>query len=158
MDFDRSGNEGGEYGDEEMAGDPHAGGGGSPTDLAEGDDFDSEGLGPNSSVGSGRGTENEASHTRIPDTHAPPTRVTGQSGEGGVRRTYVRSLPLRADASIPVEEVIATYQKRAEDSLLREEIPPNNRDMVRAYFLSIGLVEDSSGSEGKDEQRERRGP
>jgi hypothetical protein len=54
-----------------------------------------------------------------------------------------------------MEEVITTYQKRAEESLLREEVPPDNRDIVKAYFLSIGLVEESSGSEGKDEQRER---
>jgi hypothetical protein len=72
-----------------------------------------------------------------------------------VRRTYVRALPLKADASVPREEVITTYQKRAEESLLREEVPPDNRDIVKAYFLSIGLVEESSGSEGKDEQRER---
>ena len=68
---------------------------------------------------------------------------------------YVRALPLKADAAIPLEEVITTYQKRAEESLLREEIPPNNRDLVRAYFLAIGLVEEVAGSEGKDEQRER---
>jgi hypothetical protein len=38
---------------------------------------------------------------------------------------------------------------------LREEIPLKNRDLVKAYFLAIGLVEESTGSEGKDEQRER---
>jgi hypothetical protein len=54
-----------------------------------------------------------------------------------------------------MEEVIAAYQRRAEESLLREEIPPRNREIVKAYFLSIGLVEESGGSEGKDEQRER---
>lgn len=50
---------------------------------------------------------------------------------------------------------MVTYQRRAEESLLREEIPLGSRDLVKAYFLSIGLVEDSTGSEGKDEQRER---
>jgi hypothetical protein len=54
---------------------------------------------------------------------------------------------------VPVEEVIATYQRRAEESLLHEEVPYVNRDIVRAYFLSIGLVDDAAGSEGKDEQR-----
>jgi hypothetical protein len=76
-------------------------------------------------------------------------------GEGGVRRSYVRALPLKADATVPLEDVITTYQKRAEETLLREEIPPRNRDLVRAYFLAIGLVEESAGSEGKDEQRDR---
>jgi hypothetical protein len=153
MDFDHSGSESAEYGDDEMAGDPLGGGGGAPGDFEGGDYFDSEGMGSNSSVGSGRGTESETPRQRIAETNAPPTRLSGQSGEGGVRRTYVRALPLKADASTPVEEVITTYQKRAEESLLREEVPPNNRDIVRAYFLSIGLVEEPAGSEGKDEQR-----
>ncbi len=155
MDFDHSGSHSGEYGDDEMAGDPLGGGGGTPGDFEGGDYLDSEGMGSNSSVGSGRGTESEAPRNRIAETNAPPTRLSGQSGEGGVRRTYVRALPLKADASTPLEKVIATYQQRAEESLLREEIPPNNRDIVKAYFLSIGLVEESSGSEGKDELRER---
>jgi hypothetical protein len=106
-------------------------------------------------MGAGRGSEREASHGHIAEAKSPASRITGQTGEGGVRRSYVRALPLKADAAIPLEEVITTYQKRAEESLLREEIPPNNRDLVRAYFLAIGLVEESAGSEGKDEQRDR---
>jgi hypothetical protein len=153
MDFDHSGSESGEYRDDEMAGDPLGGSGGPPGDFEGGDYLDSEGMGSNSSVGSGRGTESEAPRQRIAENNASPTHLSGQSGEGGVRRTYVRALPLKADASIPLEEVITTYQKRAEESLLREEVPPNNRDIVKAYFLSIGLVEEPAGSEGKDEQR-----
>jgi hypothetical protein len=155
MDFEHSDGESGEYGDDEMAGDPLGGSAGSPGDFDGGDYEGSEGGGSNSSVGSGRGTEGETPRPRIAETNAPPTRLSGQSGEGGVRRTYVRALPLKADASMPLEEAVSSYQKRAEESLLREEIPPNNRDIVRAYFLSIGLVEESPGGEGKDEQRER---
>jgi hypothetical protein len=155
MDLDRPSGEGGEDGDYEMAGDPRGGTGGSPGDFEGSDYLDSEGMGSNSSVGSGRGAENEAPRSRITEPNSPPSRLTGQSGEGGVRRSYVRALPLKAEASVPLEEVISTYQKRAEESLLREEIPPNNRDLVRAYFLAIGLVEESTGSEGKDEQRDR---
>jgi hypothetical protein len=72
-----------------------------------------------------------------------------------VRRAYVRALPLKGDASVPVEDVVVTYQRRAEESLLREEIPPGSRDLVKAYFLSIGLVDEVAGSDAKDEQRER---
>jgi hypothetical protein len=141
--------------EDDMAGDPHAGSGGLPGDF-EGDDyFDSNGMGSNSSVGSGRGADTETARSRITESKSPASRLTGQTGEGGVRRSYVRALPLKADAAIPLDEVITTYQKRAEESLLREEIPPNNRDLVRAYFLAIGLVEESAGSEGKDEQRDR---
>lgn len=155
MDFDHSGSDSSEYGDDEMAGNPLGGSARSPEDFEGGDYEDSEGGGSNSSVGSSRGTESETPRSRIAETNAPPTRLSGQSGEGGIRRTYVRALPLKADASIPIEEVVSTYQKRAEESLLREEVPPNNRDIVRAYFLSIGLVEESPGGEGKDDQRER---
>jgi hypothetical protein len=155
MDLDHQSRESGDYGDDEMAGDPRGGSGGLPGDFEGGDYLDSEGMGSNSSVGSGRGAESEAPRSRIPEANAPASRLTGQSGEGGVRRSYVRALPLKAEASVPLEDVVITYQKRAEESLLREEVPPNNRDLVRAYFLSIGLVEESAGSEGKDEQRER---
>jgi hypothetical protein len=155
MDLDHPGSETGEVSDYEMAGDPRGGTGGLPGDFEGGDYLDSEGMGSNSSVGSGRGTESEAPRSRIAEPNTQASRITGQSGEGGVRRSYVRALPLKADASVPLEEVITTYQKRAEESLLREEIPPNNRDLVRAYFLAIGLVEESTGSEGKDEQRDR---
>jgi hypothetical protein len=155
MDLDHPDSESGEYGDYEMAGDPRGGNSGLPGDFEGGDYLDSEGMGSNSSVGSGRGTESEAPRSPIAEPNAPASRLTGQSGEGGVRRSYVRALPLKAEASVPLEEVIASYQKRAEESLLREEIPPNNRDLVRAYFLSIGMVEESAGSDGKDEQRDR---
>jgi hypothetical protein len=155
MDFDSPGGEAGEYGDSEMAGDIMEGSGGLPGDFEGGDYLDSEGTGSNSSVGTGRGTDTEAGRGRIAESNAPAMKIPGQSGEGGLRRTYVRALPLKADPSIPMEEVIAAYQRRAEESLLREEIPPRNREIVKAYFLSIGLVDESGGSEGKDEQRER---
>jgi hypothetical protein len=154
-DLEHPRSESGEYSDDDMASDPRGGNAGLPGDF-EGEDYlNSEGMGSNSSVGSGRGVDSEAPRSRVAETNAPASRLTGQSGEGGVRRSYVRALPLKADASIPLEEVLTTYQRRAEESLLREEIPPNNRDLVRAYFLAIGLVEESTGSESKDEQRDR---
>jgi hypothetical protein len=155
MDLDAPSQDSGEPSEFEVAGDPRAGSGGSAGDFEDGDYFDSEGMGSNSAVGSGRGTESEASANRLSEAKSPASRITGQSGEGGVRRAYVRALPLKADAAIPFEDVITTYQKHAEASLLREEIPPNNRDLVRAYFLAIGLVEELAGSESKDEQRDR---
>jgi hypothetical protein len=155
LDRDRPRADAGAYDDYELGGDPLAGSGGMPGDFEGGDFLDSEGVGSSNSVGSGRGWEGEANRTRLMESHAPASKITGQSGEGGVRRAFVRALPLKAEATIPLEEVIAAYQRRAEESLLREEIPPASRDMVKAYFLSIGLVEEGAGSEGKDEQRER---
>jgi hypothetical protein len=155
MDIDHPSGDSRENSEYEMAGEPAGGGSGLPGDFEGGDYLDSEGTGANNSVGSGRGAETETNRTRIAETNAPASKITGQSGEGGVRRSYVRALPLKADASIPLEEVITTYQRHAEESLLREEIPLKNRDLVKAYFLAIGMVEESTGSDGKDEQRER---
>jgi hypothetical protein len=156
MDFDYPSGESEAYDDDDMAGDVRRGsGGGDPGDFEGGDYLDAEGTGSTSSIGTGRGTDTESRRSRVAETNAPATKIPGQSGEGGVRRTYVRALPLKADPAIPLEEVLTTYQRRAEESLLREEIPPRNREIVKAYFLSIGLVEESGGSEGKDEQRER---
>jgi hypothetical protein len=153
MDFEQPGREAGERDEYEMAGDPLGGGSGMPDDFEDGDYFDAESRGSNNSVGSGRGTESDAPGSRLAEPNTPASKITGQSGEGGVRRAFVRALPLKADASVPLEEVMASYQRHAEESLLREEIPYANRDIVRAYFFSIGLIEDAVGSEGKDEQR-----
>ena len=155
MDLDDVGGGRGEDSEYEMAGDPRGGSSELSDDFEGGDYLDAEGMGSNSSIGTGRGAENEAPRSRITEAKSPASRITGQTGEGGVRRSYVRALPLKAEAAIPLEEVITRFQKRAEESLLREEIPPNNRDLVRAYFLAIGLVEESAGGEGKDEQRDR---
>jgi len=155
MELGPSDRDSGEDSDYEMAGDPRGGSGVLPGDFEGGDFLDSEGTGSNSSVGSGRGAEAESPRSRIPEANAPASRITGQSGDGGVRRSYVRALPLKAEAAVPLEEVLTTYQKRAEESLLREEIPPNNRDLVKTYFLAIGLVEESAGGEGKDEHGDR---
>jgi hypothetical protein len=155
MDMEASAQDDSDDGSYAMAGDPRASSEGLPGDFEDGDYADSEGMGSSNAIGSGRGTEAETSRHRLTEAKSPASRITGQSGEGGVRRAYVRALPLKAEATVAEEEVITTYQKRAEESLLREEIPPHNRDLVRAYFLAIGLVEEVAGSEGKDEQRER---
>jgi hypothetical protein len=150
MDLDHPSGENREYGEYEMGAEPSGDSAGLPGDFEGGDSLGSEAAGAHSSTGSGRGTETETHQTRIAEANAPASKITGQSGEGGVRRSYVRALPLKAEASMPLEEVIATYQRRAEDSLLREEVPPQNRDIVKAYFLAIGLVEESTGGEGKE--------
>ncbi|MBI3327815.1 MAG: hypothetical protein HYZ81_14075 [Nitrospinae bacterium] len=155
MAFDGPAGEPGDYGDDEMGGDQTASSGGIPGDLEGGDFLDSEGAGSNSSIGSGRGTERESGRSRPPEASSPASKISGISGEGGVRRAYVRALPLKGDASVPLEEVVVTYRRRAEESLLREEIPLGSRELVKAYFLSIGLVDEAAGSDAKDEQRER---
>ena len=156
MDLDHSGKDSGEDSDYEMAGDPRGGSGGIAGRF-RGRRLPRFG-GHGSPIAPLAQDEGQRASRRAVESPRPmlrPSRLTGQSGEGGVRRSYVRALPLKAEAAIPLEEVLTTYQKRAEESLLREEIPPNNRDLVRAYFLAIGLVEESAGSEGKDDQRER---
>ncbi|MGH8059592.1 MAG: hypothetical protein ACREOH_20525, partial [Candidatus Entotheonellia bacterium] len=155
MAFDGPAGEPGEYGDDEMGGDQTASSGGIPGDLEGGDFLDSEGAGSSSSIGSGRGTERESGRSRPPEASSPASKIGGISGEGGVRRAYVRALPLKNEASVPLEEVVVTYRRRAEESLLREEIPLGSRELVKAYFLSIGLVDEAAGSDAKDEQRER---
>ena len=77
MDLDPPSRDSGEYGEYEMAGDPRGGSGGSPGDFEGGDYLDSEGMGSNSSVGSGRGTESETSRNRITETKSPASRISG---------------------------------------------------------------------------------
>jgi hypothetical protein len=59
-------------------------------------------------------------------------------------RLLVRSLPAWTGSKVPEERVLRDYQRRAESSLAREEVPVELMPYVKSYFMTIGM---GAGSE-----------
>ena len=71
------------------------------------------------------------------------TKVKGQIDleKGEIRRNLVRSLPLKTKSGVAEEDVIVDFQRRAEEVMVKEDIPLNFREYIRNYFLLIGMIE-----------------
>jgi len=108
-----------------------------PGSLSEGEKADAKG----SAVGTEAGSRGETEST-LPSFQARvPRQLKGQLGEG-----KSASLPLKIESppgksKVPQEEMIADYQRRAEEDLASEKIPEGLKDTVRKYFLSLGKSE-----------------
>jgi hypothetical protein len=77
----------------------------------------------------------------IPESPAgKPLRAQSTSeGEGEAMRLLVRSLPAWTGSKVPEERVLRDYQRRAESSLAREEVPVELMPYVKSYFITIGM-------------------
>ena len=71
------------------------------------------------------------------------SKVKGQLDleKGEIRRRFVRSLPLKTQSEVAEEDLLVDYQRRAEEVMVKEDIPLNFREYIRNYFLLIGVVE-----------------
>lgn len=135
----------------------------------QGTESDGSGSGADR-AGDGAGAEGEVDtpdsrepgYTPVPDRKGPPTRIAespqgrplqadsaaGGDEHAGDRETaalklLVRSLPAWTRAKTPEASVLRDYQRLAEGSLAREEIPVELRPYVKDYFMSIGMGEGS---------------
>ena len=71
------------------------------------------------------------------------SKVKGQIDleKGEIRRNLVRSLPLKTKSGVAEEDLIVDFQRRAEEVMVKEDIPLNFREYIRNYFLLIGVIE-----------------
>lgn len=74
------------------------------------------------------------------ESDQPASQVQIKSGEGAMRLSYVRYLPVQNEARAPIEQVVVRYQQAAEEVLTQEQIPWDYREQVKHYFLAIGMV------------------
>jgi hypothetical protein len=74
------------------------------------------------------------------ESEQPASQVPVKSGEGAMRLSYVRYLPLQNEARVPLEQVTVRYQRAAEEILSQEHIPRDYREQIKQYFLAIGMV------------------
>jgi hypothetical protein len=81
--------------------------------------------------------------TAIPETDSPQQSFNAQVGEGDTSRIIVRSLPGAGSTRAPASGELREYARTTESSLAREEIPPELKEYVKQYFISIGLMGNS---------------
>jgi hypothetical protein len=107
-------------------------------DMPGMEDFDTPGFGEDH--GYGRHAK-QGPKRQLRESEQPATKVAVKSGEGQMRLGYMRHLPLRNEAQVPLEQAVVTYQQAAEQVLAQEEIPRGYRDQIKQYFLAIGMAE-----------------
>ncbi|ETX00025.1 MAG: hypothetical protein ETSY1_12760 [Candidatus Entotheonella factor] len=78
---------------------------------------------------------------RLRESEQPVSQVRVKSGEGKMRLSYVRHLPLQNEAKVPLEQAVAPYQRAAEEVLTQEQIPRGYREQIKQYFLAIGMAQ-----------------
>jgi hypothetical protein len=74
------------------------------------------------------------------ESEQPASNVEVKSGEGAMRLSYIRHLPMPNEAQVPVEKAVVQYQHAAEEVLTQEQIPRAYREQIKQYFLSLGMM------------------
>jgi hypothetical protein len=96
---------------------------------------------PGSEDGVGSSTTTRQYHDpTLRESDQPVSNVEVPSGEGAMRLSYIRHLPMQNEAHAPIEKVVVQYQHAAEDVLTQEQIPRAYREQIKQYFLSLGIM------------------
>jgi hypothetical protein len=82
----------------------------------------------------------EGSPRLLRESSQPISQVPVKSGEGTMRLSYVRYLPLQNEARESFDTAVTRYQHAAEEVLSQEQIPQLYREQIKQYFLAIGMV------------------
>jgi hypothetical protein len=97
---------------------------------------------PGSEDGIGTSTTTRQSHEpTLRESDQPVSNVEVKSGEGAMRMSYIRHLPVANEAQVPVEQAVVQYQHAAEQVLTQEQIPRAYREQIKQYFLSLGMMQ-----------------
>ncbi|MBM3222633.1 MAG: hypothetical protein FJZ47_02345 [Candidatus Tectomicrobia bacterium] len=100
---------------------------------------DFQAPGAEDGVGSAHTTRQQA-EVALRESEQPVSNVEVPSGEGPMRMSYIRSLPLPNEAQVPVENTVTQYQHAAEEVVAQEQIPRVYREHIKQYFLSLGIM------------------
>jgi hypothetical protein len=118
-----------------------------PMDMGEEGMFSEHmpGMEDFSSPGSEQGfgsstTTRQQNNSALRESEQPTSNVEVQSGEGAMRLSYIRYLPMQNEAQVPVEKAVVQYQHAAEAVLTQEQIPRAYREQIKQYFLSLGMM------------------
>jgi hypothetical protein len=97
---------------------------------------------PGSEDGVGTSITTRQSHDpTLRESDQPVSNVEVKSGEGAMRLSYIRHLPMANEAQVPVEQAVVQYQHAAEQVLTQEQIPRAYREQIKQYFLSLGMMQ-----------------
>jgi hypothetical protein len=97
---------------------------------------------PGAEDGIGTSTTTRQPHEpTLRESDQPVSNVEVKSGEGAMRLSYIRHLPMANEAQVPVEKAVVQYQHAAEEVLTQEQIPRAYREQIKQYFLSLGMMQ-----------------
>jgi len=74
------------------------------------------------------------------ESDQPASNVDVSSGEGAMRLSYIRYLPVQNQTQVPLEQAVVQYQHAAEEVLTQEHIPRGYREQIKQYFMSLGMM------------------
>jgi predicted ArsR family transcriptional regulator len=101
------------------------------------DDFPS----PGAEEGYGSSTlARQSPNPALRESDQPASNVDVSSGEGAMRLSYIRYLPIQNQAQVPLEQAVVQYQHAAEEVLTQEQIPRGYREQIKQYFMSLGMM------------------
>jgi hypothetical protein len=71
--------------------------------------------------------------------------VKGKIGEGERSGIYFKAKPIPGKSQLSQDEVIASYRRQAEAELNSERIPPELKETIKNYFLSLEKPDEKPG-------------
>lgn len=97
------------------------------------------------------GTQSQPGTTPMQDIQGPESDIaraqTGDSlqaqvplTQGETMQMLMRALPRSKGSTVPDREELRSYQRTAETTLAREDVPVSLREYVREYFIAIGMM------------------
>lgn len=92
-------------------------------------------------AGTEPGSKEPAAQETPPLSPQGPRQLRGHLGEGKSTSLSLNVDPPPGKSKVPQEEIIAGYQRQAEEDLASERIPEGLKETVRKYFLSLGKAE-----------------
>ena len=100
-----------------------------------------------SAAGRGESHEQWNAARDIEDTQGPTVKDKTAAAAANDYRVHIRALTGIGAARVPTEDVMRPYRRALESVLTKEHLPPDRRDLIKGYFLSIGLGKENQGLE-----------
>lgn len=97
--------------------------------------------GPGTLPGDRPGTKTKGSQPLPPLTQGMATHLKGILGEGRSATFGWRGEPRAGKSNVPLEDLIVSYRRQAEEELASEKIPAGLKETIKSYFLSLGMAE-----------------
>jgi hypothetical protein len=82
----------------------------------------------------------QQTNSALRESDQPASNVEVPSGEGAMRLSYIRYLPVQNGAQVPLDKAVVQYQHAAEAVLTQEQIPRGYREQIKQYFMSLGMM------------------
>jgi hypothetical protein len=101
-----------------------------------------ESSGRGSYPGDQPGTKGKTSEVHAPFQARAASHLRGLLGEGKSSSLRFEGVSQKRESRIPEEEILASYRRQAQEELGSEKIPEGLQEIIKRYFLSLGVAEE----------------